>query len=138
MPADRPLYVDQSRRGDVIVVGYGGDNPEVSLRKIMARGGDDTRGWPEGFPAWPDRFAAGRVTRAPGGVVTEYATPDGARHNLRAGKASMWRVGHAESYDDADTAVAFAAQAPTFVGAWDVLDCHRTRPPRAHPNPHNQ
>jgi len=70
-----PLYLDRVRRGDPIVVGYGGDHPDTVLDKLLAShttipphlGSKELdqveRGWPKSRINEPTEWIVGTVAR---------------------------------------------------------------------------
>lgn len=81
-------------RGDVILVGTGGDDPETALRKIIANHAAYLTA-----PQWPAAHTVGEVTRVRAGQVVEYRDAHGVRHPVKVGPGAvtLYRYAHQET-----------------------------------------
>jgi hypothetical protein len=138
-----PLYIDGVRRGDPIIVGYGGDHPDTVLDKLLAShttiapylGSEEReqveRGWPKCRINDPSEWIVGTVARVRHGRPVAVSTLDGRRRDV--GEACHYRYAHREQIPHPQVALAFAAAAPTYAMAEDVLHQHAIASPRPDP-----
>jgi hypothetical protein len=82
-----------ARAGDIIIVGWGGDDPDTAIERLLARHRDPSATQ----PAWPTRFLAGHISRyRRGSGVVEFRTADGRRHPIRAGLGGVTHYRYAQ------------------------------------------